>query len=371
MHTNGAFRVLSAYDHRHRRVSVRKTVQRLSLPPAAPPAPPPLGEWTTTETHTYFYDDWNLVEERVARTDGTASTNRYVWGKDLSGSLQGAGGVGGLLAVIIDGSPYFPAYDNNGNVTRYFDSSGATVAAYAYDAFGRTLSATGPLADAFPHRFSTKYFDSETGLYYYGYRFYSPSLMRWLNRDPTGEIGGINLYVMCANCPLHSIDPLGTISISGFVKPSDGLGFLEGALLYYFGDGSTIHVPITKLGLSTEVKFYFDPCQFRKENYSGNDGTFDSFRMTRLSGWRKGGPGRIRWELKGDLRWEDNHKRCWTFSGNVKVFPDYFNFNPRPKKERGPVKESITRAVNRTGGGTSFWVIFDGTLEIKGKGSCQ
>jgi YD repeat-containing protein len=158
--TNGAVRVLSAYDHQHRRV--RKTVQRLSLPDAAPPMPPPPGEWTTTETHTYFYDDWNLVEERIARADGTASTNRYVWGKDLSGSLQGAGGVGGLLAVIHDSVHYFSCYDHNGNVTRYLDSSGATVAQYTYDAFGNTLSATGPLADAFPHRFSTKYFDSET-----------------------------------------------------------------------------------------------------------------------------------------------------------------------------------------------------------------
>ena len=160
-------------------------------------------------THTYFYDDWNLVEERVAYTNGTTSTTHYYWGKDLSGSLQGAGGVGGLLYLTIDGIPYVPHYDNNGNVTRYFDSSGATVAAYAYDAFGRLLSSTGPLADAFPHRFSTKYFDPEAGLYYYGYRFYSPSLMRWLNRDPIEEDGGVNLYALCANNAISNFDGIG------------------------------------------------------------------------------------------------------------------------------------------------------------------
>ena len=53
-----------------------------------------------------------------------------------------------------------------------------------YDAFGNTISQSGPLADFFRHRFSTKYFDSETGFYYYGYRYYSPVLMRWLTRDP-------------------------------------------------------------------------------------------------------------------------------------------------------------------------------------------
>ena len=205
--TNGAVRVLNSYDHNHRRV--RKTVQRLMLPASVPPAPPQSGEWTTTETHAFFYDDWNLIEERISRDDGTDFTNRYVRGKDLSGSLQDAGGVGGLLAVIRDGVPYFPTYDNNGNITRYLDASGASVAAYTYDAFGRTVTATGPLADVFPHRFSTKYFDPETGLYYYGYRYYSPTLMRWLNRDPIEEEGGLNLYSLCSNNPLYSFDPFG------------------------------------------------------------------------------------------------------------------------------------------------------------------
>jgi len=62
------------------------------------------------------------------------------------------------------------------------------------------------MADFFRHRFSTKYYDSETGLYYYGYRFYSPTLMRWLNRDPIGENGGLNLYGFCGNSSVYKID---------------------------------------------------------------------------------------------------------------------------------------------------------------------
>jgi RHS repeat-associated protein len=65
------------------------------------------------------------------------------------------------------------------------------------------------LADAFRHRFSTKYCDYETGLYYYGYRFYVPELMRWLNRDPIGERGGLNMYSFCHNHGLGRFDPLG------------------------------------------------------------------------------------------------------------------------------------------------------------------
>ena len=74
-----------------------------------------------------------------------------------------------------------------------------------YDDFGRTISQSGPMAEDFRHRFSTKYFDAETGLYYYGYRFYSPSLMRWLNRDPIDK-GGLNLYGFCGNCVVANYD---------------------------------------------------------------------------------------------------------------------------------------------------------------------
>ena len=48
-------------------------------------------------------------------------------------------------------------------------------------------------------RFSTKYYDAETDLYYYGYRYYSPSLGRWISRDPIEEEGGLNLRLKIIN----------------------------------------------------------------------------------------------------------------------------------------------------------------------------
>lgn len=175
--SNGVLLVTNNYDARSRRV--RKV--------------------TSEATTTFFYDDWNLVEERVAYANGSSSTIHYYWGKDLSGTLQGAGGVGGLLYLTVDGAVYIPCYDNNGNITRYLDANGMTVAVYTYDTFGRTILKSGSLVDVFRYRFSTKYFDVETGLYYYGYRFYSPSLMRWFSRDPIGERDCLNLYVFCRN----------------------------------------------------------------------------------------------------------------------------------------------------------------------------
>ena len=181
--TNGALRVESAYDWRDRRIS--KTVSRYDSTEE---------EWNIVERRVFTYDDWNLVHETIMQIDGTVPTTaeiQYFWGLDISETLQGAGGVGGLLAVSVNGSFYFPCYDNNGNVTKYIDESGSVAASYAYDDFGRIISQFGSLADVFPHRFSTKYFDAETGLSYYGRRFYSPALMRWSNRDPIEEGGGI------------------------------------------------------------------------------------------------------------------------------------------------------------------------------------
>jgi len=107
-----------------------------------------------------------------------------------------------------------PCYDDNGNVVRYLDANGNTVAQYTYDAFGRIAAQSGALADTFRIRFSTKYYDSETGLYYYGYRFYSPSLMRWLNRDPIGEDGGLNLHGFCGNNAIVGLDAFGLYELT-------------------------------------------------------------------------------------------------------------------------------------------------------------
>jgi RHS repeat-associated protein len=65
----------------------------------------------------------------------------------------------------------------------------------------------------FAYRFSTKPLDSETGLYYYGYRYYDPATGRWPSRDPIGEMGGINLYGFVGNDGITKIDLLG-LSIS-------------------------------------------------------------------------------------------------------------------------------------------------------------
>jgi RHS repeat-associated protein len=136
-----------------------------------------------------------------------------VWGNDLSGSQQGAGGVGGLLEVSYYGSGTtncFAAYDGNGNAAALINAAdGTTLANYEYGPFGEVIRSTGTMAKNNPFRFSTKYQDDESDLLYYGYRYNKPSTGTWPNRDPLGEEGGVNLYGFIGNNPVNQFDELG------------------------------------------------------------------------------------------------------------------------------------------------------------------
>ncbi|WP_346189740.1 LamG-like jellyroll fold domain-containing protein [Rubritalea halochordaticola] len=156
---------------------------------------------------SFIYDGWNLI----AMYNAGALSQTYTWGQDLSGSMQGAGGVGGLLVVSFNSNSYYPTYDGNGNVSEYLDSSGSVVAHFEYDAFGKTVVENGTLAGNFFHRFSTKQWNPLAELYYYGYRYYAPETGRWINRDPIEEMGGLNVYGLVGNDAVLKWDLLGMI----------------------------------------------------------------------------------------------------------------------------------------------------------------
>ncbi|MBC9868968.1 MAG: hypothetical protein F7O42_14040, partial [Opitutae bacterium] len=170
---------------------------------------------TETEETRYIYQGWNLIAE----TDGSHVIQRkFTWGLDVSGTAQGAGGVGGLLMIQDGTDEYFPIYDGSGNITGLYDENGNVDAAYEYDPYGRIVKQSGPYADENPFRFSTKYTDAETNLVYYGYRYYNPSLGRFINRDPIGEAGGLNLYGFVGNNPVNYNDYLGLNFLEDFAN---------------------------------------------------------------------------------------------------------------------------------------------------------
>lgn len=220
------------YDHQSRRI--QKTVSAWNG-----------SSYVAQSTNRFVYDGWNLI---AVLSPNSSLLSSFTWGLDLSGSLQGAGGVGGLLFTRNTelGMQNFVAHDGNGNVTALVNATDGTVSAqYEYGPFGELLRATGPMAKANPYRFSTKYHDDESDLLYYGYRSYNPNLGRWLSRDPLGNLTFQETYLRSKS-------------------QSEKKEMLREALMptYAFNQGDGIN-KVDKLGLESEphVKWAPPPCK--------------------------------------------------------------------------------------------------------------
>jgi RHS repeat-associated protein len=171
--------------------------------------------------------------------DGTMNALRsYACWLDLSGSEQGAGGVGGLLFAThhagASAGTYHTTYNGTGNLVSLRNNAGLAMARYEYGPFGETVTSRDALAGVNPFRFSTKYQDAETGLLYYGYRYYSAGMGRWLSRDPIEEGGGFNLFALVGNDSVNELDYLGLEEID----------LHHGWPLYLGGDPSQLCIPL-------------------------------------------------------------------------------------------------------------------------------
>jgi RHS repeat-associated protein len=176
-------------------------------------------EWQWQDEMRYVYDGMLLVQERDYSNSPRIT---YTRGLDLAGEFASAGGIGGLLArsggwtlsTSVTNVVYYHA-DGNGNISYLMKTNHTVAASYRYDPFGQTISSTGDFATDNRLRFSSKqYHDMPFGyggvpLCYFGYRFYDPTAQRWLNRDPSGEKGGQNLYAFVMNQPVSRVDSLG------------------------------------------------------------------------------------------------------------------------------------------------------------------
>lgn len=136
-------------------------------------------------TTKFIYDGWNLVAE----VDGA---NGLIRNYARTGS--------GLLFVTENNETHAAASDSNQNIVHLVKlSTGQFSASYEYDPFGNLLQSTGDYANKNPFRFAGKFFDAETGLTYYGHRYYDSQRGRWTTRDPIAEEGGLNLYAALGN----------------------------------------------------------------------------------------------------------------------------------------------------------------------------
>ena len=127
----------------------------------------------------------------------------------------------GSMSVTYDGAEYFYLKNAQGDVTGLVNSSGTQVVAYTYDAWGNPLSTTGTMADTLgklnPFRYRGYIYDTETGLYYLGSRYYNPETGRFINADsinlitatPNSATWDKNLFSYCDNNPIIRADSAG------------------------------------------------------------------------------------------------------------------------------------------------------------------
>ena len=156
----------------------------------------------TTESHYYDYNGTQLVCER--------------WGDNIVWYLYDESG--NPIGFTYNGTEYYYLKNVQGDITGIANANGTVVVEYSYDVWGKLLSVTGSLADTIGQinslRYRGYYYDTETGLYLTGTRYYDPEIGRFINADGvisgTGEsVQGYNLFAYCFNNPVNMSDPTG------------------------------------------------------------------------------------------------------------------------------------------------------------------
>jgi RHS repeat-associated protein len=116
----------------------------------------------------------------------------------------------GLLAALPAPAAsriYYVHNDHLGTPQVLTDESGNVVWQADYEPFGRASETTALISQGL--RFPGQYLDAETGLHYNYFRDYDPGTGRYLEGDPSGLGGGIDLFIYVDNSPLNKVDTKG------------------------------------------------------------------------------------------------------------------------------------------------------------------
>ncbi len=149
---------------------------------------------SSSGTSIYAYDGDNLIEE----TNSTgAVVARYTQTQNIDEPL----------AMLRSGATSFYNADGLGSATSLSNAAGALAQTYTFDSFGKLTGSSGSLTN--PLQYTSREFDSETGLYFYRARYYDPAAGRFLSEDPIRFSGGIDFYAYVGNNPVYWVDPLG------------------------------------------------------------------------------------------------------------------------------------------------------------------
>jgi RHS repeat-associated protein len=151
--------------------------------------------------------------------------------------------------VQIGGQTYYYVKDRLGSVRQLVDTSGAVRAQYDYDPYGVPTKISGDLDSDVG--FTGALWNPSSGLAFAMHRAYDARSTRWLNRDPMGEAGGINLYAYARGNPINVIDPSGLCFIDIGVSGGFGFGGAVGVQIGTDDSGGVGIHPYAGVGITT------------------------------------------------------------------------------------------------------------------------
>lgn len=168
-------------------------------------------------------NSWKVVLQTSFLYDGDDEIGEVdAEGKILNLRILGSGmgaEIGSAIAIETGGQVYIPLYDCRGSISCLVDSKeGQVCEFYHYTAFGEEtifnkqseIISSSRLGN--PWRYSSKRVDQETGLLFFGQRYYLPKVGRWMTTDPL-KADSCNDYAYLNNNPLNQIDLYGLFSL--------------------------------------------------------------------------------------------------------------------------------------------------------------
>lgn len=201
----------------------------------------------------------------------------------------------------------FQLSDHLESVTIESDTSGNTLSYEEFSAYGSTTYRVlpKPLKTETAYKFSGKEKDVETGLYYFGARYYVPGLGRWVSPDPIGFGDGPNVYCY-VNCnPISFRDPNGRNGIFYGVTSPEHRNWRTTVEAHLFAAGATVypdHKGLTHaqykyhagqleaiVNYAHDIKVATDPEAFNRPGYTPQCTTtnnFEGFVSRRVNGIR-------------------------------------------------------------------------------------
>ena len=159
--------------------------------------------WGAKTTHLFLWDEANEIG--AANTDGQINELRVL-------GLGHGAEIGAACMVELNGIMYQPLHNHRGDITALVDPKTKTVAMRAdYSAFGKA-AVEGKIAS--PWLFSSKRYEAQLDLYYFGKRYYDPDSRLWITPDPLATYDGAFSHTFAQNDPVNRMDMNGLFSFS-------------------------------------------------------------------------------------------------------------------------------------------------------------